>query len=78
MTFIGRLFERLHPRPQESPSGKIDTRADAVRAIERARRDLELVNRQEPLVAAVVKASENQLLRNHFAELIEKTMRGVG
>ncbi len=71
------IYDRLHPQPdtdnlhQSTP----ETRAEASEAVAKANTDLNDIIRREPTVTAIAGRLRVQMDRNHFAELIEASMR---
>lgn len=70
------IYDRLHPAvPEEIHLSTPETQAEATTALRKANTDLNDVIRREPTVLAVAGRLRIQMERNHFAELIQASMR---
>lgn len=78
MSFLVDLYNKLHPAPKTEQYSTPETKELSARALEKADGDYILVQEKEHRVALVASQLRAQRERNHFAELIERTMRGVG
>jgi hypothetical protein len=74
---LRRVYDWIHPKPPVPGHTNDCTRAEARAAIERAEGDLTLAQERGPLVARVATTLSGQGARNHFAEMLEASMRSV-
>lgn len=76
MSFLKVVYNKLHPPTPTPEHTNPESRALAKKAVERATVDLHAVEQNEIKVTAIVDSLREQLIRNHFGELIETSMRG--
>lgn len=75
MNLLKRFYDRMHPAPVTPAYSTPASRLEATSAVAQARRDLNAVVSREPKVTEISGALARELERNHFAELIEASMR---
>ena len=78
MAILKTVYDWLHPKPSEPPTTTAETQTLAEKAVLSAITDLRSAQDNRPKVENLVSESQNQLDRNHFAELVEASMRGRG
>ncbi len=78
MNWIVKAWNRLHPTTPTTEHSTEETRSEARQAVETAAVELQAVNDRAPLVERLTNALREQGERNHFAEMLEATMRGNG
>lgn len=78
MGLLKTVYDKLHPAPETMVHTSPETRAEVMDAQARAIDDLQAVVQNEPQISAVVGSLHEQLIRNHFGELVEASMRGRG
>lgn len=78
MALLKTMYDWLHPKPVEPPTVTAETQALADQAVANAITDLRVARQGSTAVTDLVSKIEDQLIRNHFAELVEASMRGGG
>lgn len=78
MNWIVKAWNRLHPATPTPMYSTEETRQEAQEARESATQALQVVTDRAPLVERLTDALREQRERNHFADLIEVSMRGNG
>ena len=75
---LNTMWNLLHPKPPTATLSTPMTQAQARGAIVAAQGDLDRARDNKAAIHIKVSALKEQRNRNHFAELIEATMRGNG
>lgn len=78
MRTIIRVWDSIHPDMQHDALSTPTSRAAAFDAVADAQGSLDRARGNKPSILEKVAALKSQRDRNHFAELIEVTMRGNG
>lgn len=74
-----KLWERFDPNRTETDSiSTLETQTEAIEARKHAEKGHREAVEGKPRVREVVNALKEQRDRNHFGEMLERTMRGVG
>lgn len=74
MSIFKDLYDWLYPKPEEPPAVTGETQLQAEAAIESALTDLQDARDRSAEVTELVSRAQQQLNRNHFAELVEVSM----
>lgn len=73
-------FEKFWKRldPAKTPTSTVETRTEAANAVQQSEAAYQEAKEQAPRVDEIVKSLRTQREKNHFGELIQTTMEGVG
>lgn len=74
MDIFKRVYDWLHPKPVEPPTTTQETLIQAQTAIDSALKDLADAQERSGQVTELVARAQDQLNRNHFAELAQASM----
>lgn len=75
---LRKFWLKTDPKADTMPLSTVATQTEAAKAKTNAEASLREVKAQKPLVDELVSKLHAQKDRNHFGELLEATMRGVG
>ncbi len=78
MPILKRMYDWLHPKPEEPPTTTAEMQALADNAVQRAISDLHDAKSRGQKVSDLVSKSDSQLERNHFGELAALSMSRRG
>lgn len=78
MGLLKRIYDNFHPPVKSKELSTPETQSEAAMALAKANTDLTAVQAQEPRVKAVVNELREKRERNHFAEMLEASMRPTG
>jgi hypothetical protein len=78
MSLFSKLYEKIYPHLKGPLPSNEETQLEAKKAVQSAEIAYTTAVGNDPQVSRVVLALKSQRERNHFAELLEITMRGNG